>query len=181
MKKWIWIAVLLLSIVTLTACNGADTTYRQGLSTALDNYITWNEGIYTTYHDLLSVPSNGVTDVTYGDLIMGTMSSYMTEGQAGITPQDSWDPIDIEIFQGTVQMMVEEGTQVLSELQALTPVDSMTEQHQTLVDCMTYRVGVGQIILRIFTEGVYTPLEISSSACENIEQVIAELQTYAGN
>jgi hypothetical protein len=180
MKKWNLTAIILLTLAALTACSGAETTYREGLATALDDYSAWNEGIYTTYHELLSVESNGVADVTYGDLIMGTLSSYMTEGQAGVTPQDSWDPIDIEIFQGTVQMMYDEGVQVLNELQALEPVESMAEQHQALEDCVQYRVGVGQIILQVFTEGVYTPLQISSSSCENIDAVITELQTYVG-
>lgn len=180
MKKWTLTAALLAALMLLTACSSAETTYRDGLATALDDYTAWNDGIYETYHGLLSVESSGVADVTYGDLIMGTMSSFMTEGQTGVTPQDSWAPADIEIFQGTVQMMYNEGAQVLTELEALEPVESMSEQHQALVECVQYRVGVGQIILGIFNEGVYTQLQISSSSCENIDAVVAELQTYAG-
>lgn len=168
----------LLFIAFLSGCVASPERYAEEMKPALQAYTAWTNGIVSVYHDMLGSACATNPSVTYGDLIMGTVYSYRSG--MNIPPSASWDSRDIAVFQGTVQMLVDEGSQVRKLLEGINPPAAIKPSHEKLVACAHYQVDVGSSMLEIFTDNSYTQLDYESPQCEGVETALAEIQRYIG-
>lgn len=178
MNKRIAVLPLLLMAAMLAACIPTPERYAEEMEPALQAYTAWSEGIVNVYHEMLGAACVTDSSVTYGDLIMGTVYSYRTG--TNIHPSASWDARDVAIFQGTVQMMVDEGAEVRKLLEGITPPAAIRASHEKLVACTHYQVDVGSSMLEIFTDNTYTQLDYDSPQCEGVETALTEILRYIG-
>jgi hypothetical protein len=164
---------LLILALILAACGAGETPYAEAIQPVLDGYTTFNEGTFATYQQLLSIGSNMDTSITYGDLLMGTIASYMN-GQ-GVPAQGSWDPADLAIFIGQVQMVYDEAQPLLASLEALTPTAEAAEAHAVLRTCLQYRVDIAEVTLNLMQNGTYAQLNYMTDPCEGADAALATL------
>ncbi len=177
-KRIVAISLILLAAL-LAACIPTPERYAQEMAPAMQAYTAWSEGIVNVYHEMLGAACATDISVTYGDLIMGTVYSYRTG--TNIPPSASWDARDIVIFQGTVQMLVDEGSEVRKMLEGITPPAAIRSAHEKVVACAHYQVDVGSSILEIFINDTYTQLDYDSPQCEGVETAVSEIMRYIGD
>jgi hypothetical protein len=174
----ILLTISLLCVSLISACTGtsSDNRYSRDLNTVLDKYNTWSAGILATYHRLLEAPTEYDPGQTYGDLIMGTLYSF--QSGKGVPPGQNWNQLDINIFQGTVQMLYDDAREILTLMDTMTPPDEVAGAHQQLYACLEYHANIAASMLLIFTEGRYEQLNYMSNPCDQVETALSTLTQY---
>ncbi len=168
---------VILFSVSLSGCtaNSADT-YSKGLTSVLEKYTTWSTGILATYHHMLESATDLDPTLTYGDLIIGTIYTY--QSGHGVSPSASWSPADVDIFQGTVQMLYDDAKEILNLMDKLTPPEDVAAAHHTLYQCVQYQANIAASMLLIFSEDKYEQLNYMSNPCDEVESALATLDHY---
>ncbi len=175
------ITPLLLAILTLSllaGCTGASSAeqYSRSLSAVLEKYDTWSTGILSVYHSMLASYTEYDPSLTYGDLIMGTIYTY--QGGNGVSPSESWNPLDAQIFQGTVQMLYDDAREIMSLMDAMTPPEEIADAHAQLYRCVEYQANIANVMLLLFTENRYEQLNYMSNPCDVVETALSTLMQF---
>ncbi len=162
----------------LTACTNTPSVeqYSKDLDVLLEKYNTWSTGILSVYHSMLESYTVYDPTLTYGDLIMGTLYSY--QGGNGVSPSQSWNPLDVDIFQGTVQMLYDDAKEIMDLMNTMNPPEEVAEAHQKLYGCMEYHANIAATMLLVFTEDSYEQLNYMSNPCDDLEPALLTLTQF---
>jgi hypothetical protein len=172
----IFATVIITSLLSGCASTQTPQQYSKSLNAVLEKYNTWSTGILSVYHSMLASYTEYDPTLTYGDLIMGTIYSY--QGGDGVSPSESWNPLDAEIFQGTVQMLYDDAREITSLLDAMTPPEEIAAAHAQLYRCVEYQANIAAVMLLLFTENRYEQLNYMTNPCDGVESALSQLTQF---
>jgi hypothetical protein len=174
------ICTLFFCIITLALLSGCTSNtaahYAEQMKPVLKDFNSWFTGDLDVYHQLLETPSSLDPKLTYGDLVMGTVYTYRIG--KGTSPSQSWSPVDIQLFQGILNIMHDSAVKTLEEIKAIKPTSDIQTSHEQLKACLQYQVDVSGSLLDIFTKGTFSDLAYQSNPCENVETSYEAVNLY---
>lgn len=176
-RNSIVVMIIILAGSILAGCTAfSPARYAAEMTPVLHDFDAWYSGDLAMYRDMLSMKTRMDATLTYGDLVMGTVYAYRVG--KGIAPEKSWNAIDRQLFQNTLQLMHDSGSAALAKIKKIAAPSEIRDEHMQLQNCLQYQKDISESLLSIFIQGTFIEKEYETNPCADVETSFALVNLY---